>query len=135
MKYVKIAFGLYILAGVALACSSGSTGGGGHTDGGDSSSVSVASMTFSCTVAASGYCTQLLIPSSGSTLASEQSNCKILGGTSGSGCSASGIIDCCKPSAKDSSQEEECYYQAASSELSFYQEACTGKGLTWSTTM
>jgi hypothetical protein len=90
-------------------------------------------MTFSCTMAASGECNQLLIPSSGPTLTTEQSNCKETGGTSGTGCSTSGIVGCCQPLSSDASHSEQCYYQAAA-EVSIYQAACTHTGHTWSTT-
>jgi hypothetical protein len=111
----------------AIGCSSSSGGAGGSAGsggGGDG--------TFSCTETANNLCTQLLVPSSG--VSAEMQTCKTIEmGTSGTGCSTTGLVGCCKPSSSDPSQEEQCYYSA--SDESVYMNLCSMMGRTWSTSI
>jgi hypothetical protein len=105
----------------SVACSSSSSEGGGTGGSG--------TVTFSCYVASQSLCTQILAPPS--AVSSEQSTCTNMEqGTPGTGCLTTGLVGCCKLGG--SSDEEQCYYSAE--EASTGMAACTGAGVSWSTT-
>jgi hypothetical protein len=122
-----VALVFLILSGLVVA----GCGSGGSTSTNDSGA-GPGTMLYSCTQAAAGFCTQLIIPSSGSTLSTEQATCANEGGTSGTGCSTVGIAGCCLPKAGDASKEEQCFYDA--DQISIDMLECTS-GHAWSTTM
>lgn len=113
-----------------------SSSGGSVSDGGTGSGGNAGppgAELFSCTITASGSCTQLLIPSTGSTLSTEQQTCTTTqNGTSGKGCATAGLIGCCLPKPSDPSQEEQCYYSADAASVG--QAICTSPHI-WSTGM
>src|ERR1700690_1420123 len=114
--------------------SSGSAGKGGAAGGAAAGSTGQSGAElFSCTVTASSLCTQLLIPSTGSTLSTEQqTGTTTESGTSGMGCASAGVVGCCLPKTSGPSKEEECYYSAATAAIG--QGICTSPH-TWSTAM
>ena len=128
---------LLVAWGVVANCGGGGTGGAAGAAGaagGAGGSSGGGTEIFSCTLSDGSLCTQLIIPSTGSTLSTEQSQCTtIQNGTSGMGCATTGIVGCCLPKAGDASKEEQCAYTA--NEASVVMGLCTNKGQTWSTTM
>jgi hypothetical protein len=133
----SVTFGALAAVVIAAFGCSGSSGGGGGSAGtsgsagaGGSAGTGSGSETVSCTVAASGLCTQELVPTS--SVAGENSQCTSLQmGTTGTGCSTTGLIGCCKEAAGES-QETQCYYIAANESTD--KSLCTTMKGTWSAT-
>jgi hypothetical protein len=115
------------------ACGSSGSGGTDSGTGSGGNGGSPGTELFSCTMTASSLCTQLLIPSTGPTLSTEQQTCTMTEkGTSGTGCAAAGIVGCCLPKPNDPSHEEQCYYTTDAASIG---QAICSSPHTWSTTM
>jgi hypothetical protein len=124
MKNAVAVGAMLIGLGTLFACTSNSSSGSGNGSG---------SETYSCTIASQSLCTQLLVPTSGSTLATEQQQCtNDEQGTNGTGCASAGLVGCCKPLATDPSKEEQCFYSASAASIG--QTTCSLGNKTWSTT-
>jgi hypothetical protein len=118
------------LAAVAIATFGCSGSGSGSGGGGGSAGSGQGSATVSCTVASASLCTQILVPSS--SVSSENSECtSIQMGTTGTGCSTTGLVGCCKEMA-GASQETQCYYSAADESVD--KSLCSTMKGTWSPT-
>jgi hypothetical protein len=123
-------FGVFAVVLAAMGCSGNGGGGGGAAGSGGADGSGTDTTTASCTVAASGLCTQILVPSS--SVSEENTQCTtIQKGTTGTGCSTTGLLGCCKePSG--ASQETQCYYLAQN--LSIDKSLCSTMKGTWSAT-
>lgn len=83
-----------MVAAGTLACSSSGSSASNTSDGGGSSTSASGGVIYSCLLASSDLCNQIVgTPGSASA---EQSNCVgLLGGTSGSGCPMTGVVGYC----------------------------------------
>jgi hypothetical protein len=121
---------LALMWGVVASCSGGGTAG---ADGAAGTAGGAGTATFSCTLAASDLCTQLIIPSTGPTQGQEQQQCTTLeNGVSGTGCAPTGLVGCCHSPSSNPSKEEQCYYSASAATTGM---SICNNGKTWSSTL